>query len=67
MVPEAQRAGADLMREVERVVSSHLGMRWHVVAVVAVVDLQDRASHPAAVLHGDGLSVFVKCSAAADA
>lgn len=64
MVPEAQRAGADLMREVERVVSSHLGMRWH---VVAVVDLQDRASYPAAVLHGDGLSVFVKCSAAADA
>jgi len=67
MVPEAEGAGADLMREVERVVSSHLGMRWHVVAVVAVVDLQDRASYPAAVLHGDGLSVFAKCSAAADA
>ncbi len=42
---------------IEAAVSAHLGRRWR---VVSWVDLVDRASHPALVLHGPGLAVFAK-------
>jgi fructosamine-3-kinase len=42
---------------IEADVSAHLGRPW---TVRRVTDLDELASHPAALLHGDGLSVFVK-------
>ena len=44
---------------VERVVSQHYGTRW---CVQAFNDMHDFASHPAAILTGEGQSVFVKLS-----
>ncbi|MDR3647453.1 MAG: fructosamine kinase family protein [Acidimicrobiales bacterium] len=42
---------------VRRMVSSHLGRRWH---AQAFDDLDDLASHPCGVLRGQGFSVFAK-------
>jgi hypothetical protein len=50
--------------EIERAASTHLGRRW--ISGV-FTDLDDRASHPSGVLHGQPFSVFAKISVAADA
>ncbi|WP_155368648.1 fructosamine kinase family protein [Catellatospora vulcania] len=42
---------------VERAASAHRGRRW---TVTGFTDLDDRASHPAGILHGTPFSVFVK-------
>jgi fructosamine-3-kinase len=42
---------------IERAVSTHLGHRW---AASAFTDLNDRASHPCGILHGETISVFAK-------
>ncbi|HYP46483.1 MAG TPA: fructosamine kinase family protein [Propionibacteriaceae bacterium] len=46
-----------LLAEIERAVTGHLGRLW---ALTGWDDLSARASHPAALLHGPGLSVFAK-------
>ena len=53
-----------MRREIEHVVSLHLERTWF---LQRFTDLNDRASHPAGVLHGPGLSVFAKLSPADDA
>lgn len=52
------------MREIERAASAHLGRPW---VARGFTDLNDRASHPCAVLHGRALSVFAKLNVASDA
>jgi len=49
---------------IERAASEHLGRRW---VSQGFTDLNDRASHPAGVLHGQPFSVFAKFSRASDA
>jgi fructosamine-3-kinase len=46
-----------VVREIERVTSAHLGRPW---TTHGFTGLDDRASHPCGVLHGEGLSVFAK-------
>jgi fructosamine-3-kinase len=48
---------------VQEYVSSHLGAPWR---VESWTDLGDRSSHPAALLHGPGMSVFAKLANHAD-
>jgi len=48
----------------ERTASAHLGHRW---VTAGFTDLDDRASHPSGILHGQPFSVFAKFSRAADA
>ncbi|MGC4075063.1 MAG: fructosamine kinase family protein [Nibricoccus sp.] len=43
--------------------STHLGRPW---TAGTIVDLGDRASHPSAILRGEGLDVFAKLSTAVD-
>ena len=43
----------------EKAVSEHLGRGW---VIRSFTNLDDRASHPAGVFHGDGFSVFTKLS-----
>jgi fructosamine-3-kinase len=56
-------AEAHVAAAIGAVVSAHLGRRWRPVSVTA---LDERASHPCAILHGDGFDVFAKLSTAAD-
>lgn len=53
----------DVAEAIATTVSTHLGRPW---TARALVDLGDRASHPCAILRGDGLDVFAKLSTAAD-
>ncbi len=53
-------ATADLVQEY---VSGQLGAPWR---VESWTDLGDRSSHPAALLHGPGMSVFAKLASRAD-
>ena len=46
-----------MRREIEHEISLHLGRTW---GLEHFTDLNDRASHPAGLLHGPGLSVFAK-------
>lgn len=46
-----------VVRDIERAASTHLGRRW---MVHGFTDLNDRASHPCGLLHGDGFSLFAK-------
>lgn len=48
---------AAVVAEVERAASAHLGRAW---AATGFTDLDDRASHPAGVFHGQPFSVFAK-------
>jgi fructosamine-3-kinase len=49
---------------IEGAASRHLGRRW---VSQAFTDLNDRASHPCGVLHGEPFSVFAKLDASANA
>jgi fructosamine-3-kinase len=60
-VHPAQRA--DVAAAIAQAVSAHAGRPWR---AIGLVDLADRASHPCAILRGDGLDVFAKLSDAAD-
>ena len=61
MADHPHPAMADRYRvAIERAVTADLGRPW---AVAGCEDLGDRASHPCAVLRGDGLDVFVKLDA----
>lgn len=51
-----------VVREVERAAAAHLGRRW---AVSGFTDLNDRASHPSGIFHGEPFSVFAKLDPAA--
>jgi fructosamine-3-kinase len=53
-----------VVREIEAAASVHFGRRW---VSGAFTDLNDRASHPCGVLHGEPFSVFAKLSIASDA
>jgi fructosamine-3-kinase len=53
-----------IRRVVERAVSRHLGRPW---VATSFTDLNDQASHPCGVLHGNPLSVFAKLGEEADA
>ena len=55
---------AGVRREIERAASCHLGRRW---VGGAFTDLNDRASHPCGVLHGQPFSVFAKLGLGVDA
>jgi fructosamine-3-kinase len=55
---------AAVVAEIERAASAHLGRPW---ASRGFTSLNDRASHPSGVLHGEPFSVFAKLGAAADA
>lgn len=46
-----------VLREVERAASAHRGRRWR---ATGFTDLDDRASHPAGIFHGQPFSVFAK-------
>ncbi|MEE4193710.1 MAG: fructosamine kinase family protein [Anaerolineae bacterium] len=48
---------------IEEIVSAHLGRTWR---ILQVIDMKDRASHPALVLSDGEYSVFVKLSTAAN-
>ena len=52
-----------MRREIEHAVSLHLGQTW---GLQDFTDLNDRASHPAGLLYGPGLSVFAKLGTADD-
>ena len=52
----------EIVTSIERAASEHLGRRW---VSQGFTDLNDRASHPAGVLHGEPFSVFAKFSRAA--
>ncbi|GIH14138.1 fructosamine kinase family protein [Rugosimonospora africana] len=54
---------APVVREIERVVSDHLGRRW---TASSFTDLDDRASHPCGLLRGQPFSVFAKLHTEAD-
>jgi fructosamine-3-kinase len=54
----------NIRRAIERAASHHLGRRW---ASRSFTDLNDRASHPSGVLHGEPFSVFAKLGLDADA
>ena len=45
------------MRVIEGAVTAHVGSQWR---CVEASDLEDRSSHPAALLHGNAISVFAK-------
>ncbi|WP_410822208.1 fructosamine kinase family protein [Micromonospora sp. 050-3] len=47
----------------ERAASAHLGRAW---VASGFTDLNDRASHPCGLLHGDAFSVFAKLDASAE-
>ncbi|MGW5558813.1 fructosamine kinase family protein [Micromonospora sp. NPDC003944] len=49
-----------IVRAIERAVSVHLGRAW---VASGFTDLNDRASHPCGLLHGDAFSVFAKLAA----
>jgi len=49
---------------VEHAASRHLGRRW---VATSFTDLNDRASHPCGILHGEPLSVFAKLGVDSDA
>ncbi|MFT3851274.1 MAG: fructosamine kinase family protein [Ilumatobacteraceae bacterium] len=53
----------DVAEAIAASVSTHLGRPW---TAGALVDLGDRASHPCAILRGEGLDVFAKLSTAVD-
>lgn len=46
-----------LLATIQRAASGHLGRPW---TCTGFVDLADRSSHPAGLLHGPGLTVFAK-------
>jgi protein-ribulosamine 3-kinase len=48
---------SDVKSAIETAASRHLGRRW---VSHAFTDLNDRASHPCGVLHGEPFSVFAK-------
>jgi fructosamine-3-kinase len=48
---------APVVRAVERAASAHLGRAW---TTRSFTDLNDRASHPCGIFHGDAFSVFTK-------
>ena len=54
----------ELVRAIERAASEHLGRPW---VSHGFTDLDDRASHPSGVLHGEPFSVFAKFSEAVGA
>ncbi|WP_328652050.1 fructosamine kinase family protein [Micromonospora sp. NBC_00330] len=54
---------APIVREIERAASVHLGRAW---AASGFTDLNDRASHPCGLLHGDAFSVFAKLDVSAE-
>ncbi|WP_088287834.1 fructosamine kinase family protein [Kineosporia sp. A_224] len=54
----------DAVAAVERAVSAHRGRAWR---VTRFTDLDARASHPAGLLAGDGLTVFAKLHTGPDA
>ena len=49
--------GSDVRSAIESAASRHLGRRW---VSHAFTDLNERASHPCGVLHGEPFSVFAK-------
>jgi fructosamine-3-kinase len=53
-----------VVAEIERAASAHLGRPW---VSRRFIDLNERASHPCGVLHGEPFSVFAKLGAAVDA
>jgi fructosamine-3-kinase len=55
---------AGVVREIERAASMHLGRGW---VSSAFTNLNDRASHPCGVLHGEPFSVFAKLGTASNA
>src|SRR5258708_14955423 len=59
----APLASAEVVREVERAASAHLGRPW---ASQGFTDRSDRSSHPCGIHHGQPFSVFVKLSTAPD-
>ena len=54
----------NVKRAIESSASRHLGRRW---VCHAFADLNDRASHPCGVLHGEPFSVFAKLDVGANA
>jgi fructosamine-3-kinase len=52
----------EIVTAIERAASEHLGRRW---ISQGFTDLDDRASHPTGVVHGEPFSVFAKFSRAA--
>jgi fructosamine-3-kinase len=50
-------------RAVERATSAHVGRPW---TAVRFQDLDDRASHPCGIFHGEPVSVFVKLGASGE-
>jgi fructosamine-3-kinase len=54
----------DIKRAVELAASHHLGRSW---TSTAFTDLNDRASHPSGIFHGQPFSVFVKLGLEVDA
>jgi fructosamine-3-kinase len=46
-----------VLRVIEGAVTAHVGSQWR---CVEASDLEDRSSHPAALLHGSAISVFAK-------
>jgi fructosamine-3-kinase len=52
-----------VVREIERAASAHLGRKW---VVRGFTDLNDRASHPCGLLHGEPFSVFAKLDPTAE-
>ena len=53
-----------VVAEIERAASAHLGRPW---VSRGFTSLNERASHPSGVLHGESFSVFAKLGVAADA
>lgn len=64
MGPAHPLLDAAVLAAIERAASEHRGRRWVSRGFTA---LDDRASHPAGLLHGVPFSVFAKLSTAADA
>jgi fructosamine-3-kinase len=56
--------GAEVKLAVQRAVSVHLGRDW---SSRGFTDLNDRASHPSGIFHGQSLSVFAKLDLGGDA
>ena len=54
----------DIKRAIERAASHHLGRSW---ASTAFTDLNDRASHPCGIFHGQPFSAFAKLGLEVDA
>ena len=54
----------DIKRTIERAAAHHLGRSW---ASTAFTDLNDRASHPCGIFHGQPFSVFAKLGLEVDA